>query len=653
MYTEITKLIDNKNIVSFDIFDTLLFRNVAKPIDVFRIIDSIVKTKYNINNFTEKRIEAESNARKVVEKGEANYDEIYAQLEKNIKDKRIINEIKKLEMQKEEEFIVQNPFMKRVFDYCVEKNKKIYLISDMYFETPFINRLLKKCGYGDNCKIYVSCEYRKNKGTSELFKLVKEKEKLKYEEWIHMGDNYNSDYNVPKKLGMDAFHYRNVDSYEDVEYNNIFESIVLGVRNNFLYNGNKIDYWEKFGIKYLTPLYVGFTNWIFQMTYNCDNIFFLARDGYIIEKIFKLFPTKKYTKYLYCSRNSVQVPVALSGSSKDIINVILGSASGVTTLKKIFDICKLKTKKEYENIIKLYGFNSFEDEVDKSKRYDVLKCILAVLDDAKSEILKERDIVEKYLIQEGLNEFKRINIVDIGWGGSTQRYIEKALNKEVRGFYFGTINIGDDDFNKQSFGYMFDQDNDIYDKSRIFSQVMMYELAFSAPEGSVKKYEEKDGKIVPVFKEKDGYSEIVETFQNASLKVIKEIMKYYEYYDNIDKHFCLNFYQKYLEQYNWEDLMKFSSIENDYLIGNDKKFPYVQKLTKEYILNNFEKLDKVTDNSLWKGAFLIEGCSSEEEHHEFLNEVMKKYYPENYPSKSREVFRNVVPLKIRKALKNK
>lgn len=98
--------------------------------------------------------------------------------------------------------------------------------------------------------------------------------------------------------------------------------------------------------------------------------------------------------------------------------------------------------------------------------------------------------------------------------------------------------------------------------------------------------------------------------------------------------------------------MKFSTIENDYLIGNDKKFPYVQKLKKQFLLNNFDELEEVAEKSLWKGAFIIEGCNTEEEHNLFLTEVIKKNCPELYPSKIRKIVRKIVPLKLRKILKN-
>lgn len=534
MYTEIIDLIKNKNVISFDIFDTLLLRNISKPVDIFRIMESIVKTKYGVLDFAKKRVDAEYKARKTAQNGEANFDEIYFQLEQEIRDKEIIKELKKMEKEKEKEFIVPNPFMKRIFDYCTMHNKKIILISDMYFNKMFISDLLKQSGYGDDLNIYVSCESRKNKGSGELFKFVRNQENIKFDEWLHIGDNSHSDYNIPKSLGIEAYNYKNVNSYESVECSSVFESIILGIRNNYLYNGNKIDYWEKFGIQYLVPIYLGFTNWIFQMTYNCDNLFFIARDGYIIEKIFSLFPNHKYTKYIYCSRNSIQIPAMLSGSRDTMIKSILGSWNENITLKKMFNLCKLEIKDEYENIIKLYGFNSFDEKVSKIKKYSAFKCVCAVFDDVEFKIRKDAELAKEYLIQEGLNDFDIINVVDVGWGGSIQESIQSILDKEVRGYYFGTINVGKYDFMSKSFGYMFDQDNDIFDKTKIFSQVMMYELIFSAPHGSTENYEKKDGKIFPILKEPDSYTEIVDSFQNASLMVIKEIMQYYVYYDNLD-----------------------------------------------------------------------------------------------------------------------
>lgn len=57
---DIFSKVKNYDIISFDIFDTLIFRKVEKPIDIFRIIEE----ETGILNFAVKRQEAERKARK-------------------------------------------------------------------------------------------------------------------------------------------------------------------------------------------------------------------------------------------------------------------------------------------------------------------------------------------------------------------------------------------------------------------------------------------------------------------------------------------------------------------------------------------------------------------------------------------------------------
>lgn len=70
-YENIIKRISKKEYVSFDIFDTLIKRDVKKPTDIF----SIIEHNYKIYDFYKRRIEAEKIARKG--KVDTTIDEIY------------------------------------------------------------------------------------------------------------------------------------------------------------------------------------------------------------------------------------------------------------------------------------------------------------------------------------------------------------------------------------------------------------------------------------------------------------------------------------------------------------------------------------------------------------------------------------------------
>ena len=56
MLEQLIKLVDENETISFDIFDTLLFRNVYLPTDIFKIIEIKLKEKFGTEDFFNLRI---------------------------------------------------------------------------------------------------------------------------------------------------------------------------------------------------------------------------------------------------------------------------------------------------------------------------------------------------------------------------------------------------------------------------------------------------------------------------------------------------------------------------------------------------------------------------------------------------------------------
>ena len=154
----------NSSYISFDIFDTLLKRNVKNPSDVFDLVQ--LKLGEKELKFKEKRIEAEQRARQK-SSTEISLDDIYRC---SNADNSLKNELKAIELDVERECLTVNPYMIDFFNYCV-KHKNVYIISDMYLSSDFIEKILadnKITGYK---KLYVSCKYGKTKRDGSLFKL--------------------------------------------------------------------------------------------------------------------------------------------------------------------------------------------------------------------------------------------------------------------------------------------------------------------------------------------------------------------------------------------------------------------------------------------------------------------------------------------------
>ena len=128
-YDKLIKIINQYEVISFDIFDTLLLRNVQEPKDIFKILAKYVKDKYKILDFANIRIKAEERSRTEANKYETSLKEIYEYIDI---DEKIKEDIKLKELELEEKFLRANPFMQKIYNYCLEKKKKVICITDMY-----------------------------------------------------------------------------------------------------------------------------------------------------------------------------------------------------------------------------------------------------------------------------------------------------------------------------------------------------------------------------------------------------------------------------------------------------------------------------------------------------------------------------------------
>ena len=177
------------DVISFDIFDTLILRSVGQPSNIFKIVGN----KLNIADFTNIRINAEKMARQKREKkgqsNEVNLDEIYEFIDFGSKEKDII---KKYELDTEIESSRANAFIQNIYYEMLKHNKKVILISDMYLSRKEIEKILKKCNYQNADEIFISSEYRESKSNGKLFNIA-ERKIGKDKKIIHIGDNFYSD----------------------------------------------------------------------------------------------------------------------------------------------------------------------------------------------------------------------------------------------------------------------------------------------------------------------------------------------------------------------------------------------------------------------------------------------------------------------------
>lgn len=294
------------DVISFDIFDTLIFRPFSEPTDLFFFLGET----FGILDFKRIRMEMEQKEREECYKKhghtEITLQDIWNRIEREVgipADKGIV-----AEQELERQFCYANPYMLEVFAQLIQHGKQIIIVSDMYLPEYFLHELLEKNGYQGIDKIYVSCEYQRNKATGSLFQMVRE-DALHGRKVIHVGDNMISDIDMAGKYGFDTFYYPNVNKdtrvYRPYDMSPVVGGAYRGIVNAFLHCGvaeYSMEY--EYGFVYGGIFALGYCSFIHEYcrSHHMDKILFLSRDGDILKQVYdKLFPND-YTEYAYWSR---------------------------------------------------------------------------------------------------------------------------------------------------------------------------------------------------------------------------------------------------------------------------------------------------------------------------------------------------------------
>lgn len=248
-YETIINKIDSYDVISFDIFDTLIFRPVVSPNHIFKLINPKEK------KILHKRYNAEEQLKNKLGRIPNIYD-IYEYIDRNPND----------EIEIEIDLCYCNPLMLKVYNTLINSNKIIIAVSDMYLPKDVINRILKKCGYNYFSNIFVSCDINLSKTNGLIYPFIKEKFGQN-KSYIHIGDNLITDIINAEKNDISTIHYCNINLlglyHNPVLIENLFISIQRALINSIKFSGMNYNEFYTFGYAYI-GLYIG------SKIYNAD-----------------------------------------------------------------------------------------------------------------------------------------------------------------------------------------------------------------------------------------------------------------------------------------------------------------------------------------------------------------------------------------------
>ena len=417
------------DIISFDVFDTAIFRKVEKPIDVFVLMSG----EMGLNDFADIRKKAEQFARNIKEKTEGTREitlkDIYDVLEKRF---AIEKKWMSREIELELEVSMPNEYIKRVYTRLVELGKTIVFMTDMYLPMDVIKKLLEKNGYVKYDHVFLSNECSKRKGDSSL-----QLELLRHypdKRIVHIGDNYDTDIIKSKEVGIDGVY--NPDShfvFKEPELENIAGSIYRAViqtnMNNGLWDEN-IYYSHGFRVGGI--LTAGFCDFINRIVVEkrIDKILFCSRDGFIINKIYKDHYQKVDCDYLKISRFSIFNITSehyLYDLTNRYIMRYMKMFSNSKTIGMILSECGFDYLIEEckKNNINPYMFPSTVHDDNRLQEF-LYNCSGVIYQHNTSQ----REAAKSYF-GELIGDAKNILIVDIGWSGTCITAFKYFVDKNL------------------------------------------------------------------------------------------------------------------------------------------------------------------------------------------------------------------------------
>ena len=158
--TLLKQKINQASVISFDIFDTLLFRKTNTPETVFDLIGK----HFGIHGFRKLRMDEQNEAsRRVYAKYQyphADMDDIYEVLSEHTEIPVDWNEVKAYEIQLERDVLTANKEMLEIFQYAKAQGKRVVATSDMYLSAKLLGEFLEENGFlvrqsGDKFTTYV------------------------------------------------------------------------------------------------------------------------------------------------------------------------------------------------------------------------------------------------------------------------------------------------------------------------------------------------------------------------------------------------------------------------------------------------------------------------------------------------------------------
>ena len=403
--------------VSFDLFDTLMFRTVSQPAMIFDIAEEWYRIRFDkqINQFRLKREYAENEARNLSNK-EITIEDIYKRISLSSIDRKRMMEI---ECECESSNCIANPIMVDIANKCYQAGKTIIITTDMYLPHETIYRILSKIGVSFH-HLFISGEEGVTKQSGKLFPVILNKLNIKADDLIHIGDDDNNDIAQPEKIGIKAA-----------------KRLVSFMPNHPA---------QTIGYNILGPFMASFCLWLHRVKEEekLNKLYFVAREGYFMKVAYEtLFPEEKHLcEYIHLNKNILRLPSLYGEQPFKTFLSMLPPRKDYSWME-LFLFLHIKNIEQLCSHIKKH-VGSFDENkkfsganLSEEHHQEIFKLVIEFLN---SDIEEQRGLLIQYLKNKKLFSYQ-VGLINNSLNGNGQSILEKILSHEKISYHIKGIQV--------------------------------------------------------------------------------------------------------------------------------------------------------------------------------------------------------------------
>ena len=451
-------------VVSVDVFDTLVWRTIAQPVDAFPIVGKrlalagLLAEGVAAGVFGRIREEAERRARaerlRTFGDPEVNMIEIYAAMPEWIfAEDTDLARVIDLEVDVERDLVVPDLEIVDLLLHAATLGKTLVVVSDNYLGEQHLRSLLEQPMTGSIVftEVFCSCDHRTGKG-DDLFARVLSRLRCNPRAVLHVGDNELADVECPERLGIRTVHFamRSDELEEVVERERALslagprirfdDAGITALRGKVAASGwgpadpAVADYWT-WGATVLGPVLSGFADWLCKWAERnkAPVLHCLMREGTLLTDLVNASATYRddplYAEPLWLNRR-VCLRAVLGDDTEEAVERLAGGRTAPTI--RAF-LGQLGLTLRDVPALAAHAETRLEDPV-------LREALISELDDiairtaigASSRTLADRIV---RLLERAADDAGRVVLVDLGWGASIQglaQQLLKAAGSEVR-----------------------------------------------------------------------------------------------------------------------------------------------------------------------------------------------------------------------------